>query len=251
MLIANTPLAIQTNPPQLGLELGTGAVIGGVIGFAAKKLAKGIAVIIGVEFALFKLLESRGILDVNWSKIGATFLEAGEIAVSGQSPSWVSSVLSTISIEVGFTGFFWSPSVGAIISKFSQIILSLLFGALQIWTKITVVAVQHAYPELTSPNTTPRIGAHALQIWKTEVKNYHRPGTPPDGSGFSGTPTAAIDPANEDTGRVVSRRDLRVTDVTATGFNVETSSVGAGRPDDDVPRPVVFYTAWPRTNSED
>lgn len=103
----DTPLQLlDVNFQQLGLELGTGAVIGGIIGFAAKKVAKIIAVIVGLELALFKLLESRGILQVNWSKLGATFLEAGETAASGQPPSWLMSILSTLSVGAGFTGGF-------------------------------------------------------------------------------------------------------------------------------------------------
>ena len=98
------PLAI--NFERLGLELGTGAVIGGVIGFAAKKVAKLIAVIIGVELALFKFLESQGILQVNWDRLGAHFLMAGE-AAQGSPPQWVMSILSTLSIGAGFTGGFF------------------------------------------------------------------------------------------------------------------------------------------------
>jgi uncharacterized membrane protein (Fun14 family) len=97
------PLAIDFQ--RLGLELGTGAVIGGVIGFAAKKVAKLIAVIIGLELALFKFLESEGILEVNWDRLGAQFLTAGE-AAQGAPPNWVMSILSTLSIGAGFTGGF-------------------------------------------------------------------------------------------------------------------------------------------------
>lgn len=99
-------LQLDLNVQQLGLEFGTGAVIGGIIGFAAKKVAKLIAVIIGIELALFKFLESRGILSVNWDQLGAAFLEAGETASAGQPPSWAMSILSTLSVGVGFTGGF-------------------------------------------------------------------------------------------------------------------------------------------------
>jgi uncharacterized membrane protein (Fun14 family) len=97
------PIAIDFQ--RLGLELGTGAVIGGVIGFAAKKVAKLIAVIVGLELALFKFLESQGILQVNWDELGAGFLNAGD-AAQGAPPNWVMSILSTLSIGAGFTGGF-------------------------------------------------------------------------------------------------------------------------------------------------
>ncbi|MDZ7702707.1 MAG: FUN14 domain-containing protein [Halobacteriales archaeon] len=97
---------VEIDPQQLGLELGTGAVIGGVIGFAAKKVAKLIAVIIGLELALFKFLESRQILSVDWEKLTAGAVKAGEAATSGTPPSWAMTFLSTLSVGAGFTGGF-------------------------------------------------------------------------------------------------------------------------------------------------
>jgi uncharacterized membrane protein (Fun14 family) len=92
---------------QLGVEAGSGAVIGGLIGFAAKKVAKIIAVLVGLELALFKFLESRGILTVDWERLTAGILGAGQDAASGTPPSWVETILSTLSISAGFTaGFF-------------------------------------------------------------------------------------------------------------------------------------------------
>jgi uncharacterized membrane protein (Fun14 family) len=94
---------------QLGIDLGGGALIGSIIGFAAKKLAKVIAVIIGLELALFKFLESRGILSVDWEALSAGFVNAGNAATNaatGTPPSWVMTVLETLSISAGFTGGF-------------------------------------------------------------------------------------------------------------------------------------------------
>ncbi|WP_132058273.1 FUN14 domain-containing protein [Halorussus amylolyticus] len=97
---------VGLDPQQLGLEFGSGAVIGAVIGFAAKKIAKLLAVIVGIELALFKFLESRGILTVDWDRLSAGILKTGEAAQGGQPPSWVTSILSTLSIGAGFTGGF-------------------------------------------------------------------------------------------------------------------------------------------------
>jgi len=94
------------NFQQLGLELGTGAAVGGIIGFAAKKVAKVVAVIVGLELALFKFLESRGFLQVNWNKLGATFLE-GASSAPDTPPTWLQSILSTMSVGAGFTGGFF------------------------------------------------------------------------------------------------------------------------------------------------
>lgn len=99
-------MALELNLQQLGLELGSGAVIGGVIGFAAKKVAKLIAVIVGLELALFKFLESRGILTVDWERLTAGFVQASQDAAAGAPPSWLQTILSTLSISAGFTGGF-------------------------------------------------------------------------------------------------------------------------------------------------
>jgi uncharacterized membrane protein (Fun14 family) len=91
---------------QLGLELGTGAVVGGIVGFAAKKAAKLVAVLVGLELALFKFLESRGILTVDWERLTAGLVRASRDATSGAPPSWLQTLLSTLSISAGFTGGF-------------------------------------------------------------------------------------------------------------------------------------------------
>jgi len=94
---------------QIGIEAGGGAIIGGVIGFAAKKIAKLIAVIIGLQLALFKFLEARGVLQVNWQKITNASANATKTAQEGgeAGASWVNSLLSTLPVGAGFTGGFF------------------------------------------------------------------------------------------------------------------------------------------------
>lgn len=99
-------MELGINPQQLGLEFGSGAVVGGVMGFAAKKVAKLIAVLVGIELALFKFLESRGILTVDWNRLTAGIVEVGDAAEGGVPPSWMMTLLSTLSIGAGFTGGF-------------------------------------------------------------------------------------------------------------------------------------------------
>ncbi|WP_276271417.1 FUN14 domain-containing protein [Haloarcula litorea] len=94
---------------QMGLEFGAGGLIGGVIGFAAKKVAKIIAILVGMELALFKFLETRGILEVNWQAIGGAAQDAtatGTQTAAGQPPGWVTSLLSALPVSAGFTGGF-------------------------------------------------------------------------------------------------------------------------------------------------
>ena len=100
------PLQLDFSPQQLGLEVGGGAVIGGIIGFAAKKIAKIIAVLVGLELALFKFLETRGILAVNWDAISDTAANATNTATGAQPPSWMTSLLSALPVSAGFTGGF-------------------------------------------------------------------------------------------------------------------------------------------------
>jgi uncharacterized membrane protein (Fun14 family) len=88
----------------MGLELGGGALIGAVIGFAAKKVAKVIAIIIGLELALFKFLETKGILIVDW---GAITGAGGEAVDKGaEAPGWMMSFLAAVPVTAGFTGGF-------------------------------------------------------------------------------------------------------------------------------------------------
>lgn len=98
-------LAIE--PTQLGIEFGSGAVIGALIGFAAKKVAKLIALLIGFQLVLFKFLESRGILIVNWDKLNGTAIDATSLSASQTPPSWLMTILSTVSVGAGFAGGFF------------------------------------------------------------------------------------------------------------------------------------------------
>jgi uncharacterized membrane protein (Fun14 family) len=96
---------VELNLAQLGLELGSGALIGALIGFTAKKIAKIIAVIIGAELALFKFLEAKGILVVRWDTLTGGLLEA-----PGQLPNtdrWIEPIISTLTVGAGFTGGFY------------------------------------------------------------------------------------------------------------------------------------------------
>ena len=104
--------ALQLELPglqQTGLEVGGGAMVGGIIGFAAKKVAKIIAILVGIELALFKFLETRGILEVSWGALtqaANNTTSTASDAAAGQPPSWVTSLLSALPVSAGFTGGF-------------------------------------------------------------------------------------------------------------------------------------------------
>ena len=72
-------------------------------------IAAGIAVLVGLELAMFKFLETRGILEVNWDAIGGATQNAtssAATAASGQPPGWLMSLLSALPVSAGFTGGF-------------------------------------------------------------------------------------------------------------------------------------------------
>lgn len=97
-------LQAALNFQQLGLEVGGSALVGALIGFAAKKVAKIIAVLVGAELVLFKFLESRGIISVDWDRLTAGLVGAGEQAA--EAPSYVVSLVSTLGVGAGFAGGF-------------------------------------------------------------------------------------------------------------------------------------------------
>jgi uncharacterized membrane protein (Fun14 family) len=105
-LLTAVALQLGIDPTGLAIEMGGSALIGAVIGFAAKKVAKIIAVIVGAELVLFKFLESRGIIQVNWGKLGGMF-EGLAADAPGKAQSLVDTFISTAGIGVGFAGGFY------------------------------------------------------------------------------------------------------------------------------------------------
>ncbi|USZ72623.1 FUN14 domain-containing protein [Natronosalvus halobius] len=93
---------VNIDPTALGLEFGGGAAIGALMGFAAKKIAKLIAVIIGVQLVIFRYLESQGILIVDWGALSNGLIKTSEHA----DPTYLESLISTMSVGVGFTAGF-------------------------------------------------------------------------------------------------------------------------------------------------
>ncbi|WP_408958748.1 FUN14 domain-containing protein [Natrinema sp. 74] len=96
---------IDIDPTGLGLEFGGGAAIGGVMGFAAKKIAKLVAIMVGVQLMVFRYLESQGIITVDWNRLSAGLLQTQQRA-QNVDVHWLQSVLSTLSIGAGFSGGF-------------------------------------------------------------------------------------------------------------------------------------------------
>ncbi|RXK47827.1 FUN14 domain-containing protein [Halorientalis pallida] len=87
--------------------LGAGA-IGGVIGYAVKKLAKVVAVLAGLELGFLAYLEQIGIITVDWSAFASTLgsgtlgLVVDGASLSGSSP--LLGLLGTLPVGTGFAG---------------------------------------------------------------------------------------------------------------------------------------------------
>ena len=94
-------LQLRVDPTNLALQVGASAIIGAVIGFAAKKVATIPAVIVGVELVLFKFLDSQGYIQMNWREMGGFFENLASDA-PGQAQSFVDTFISTACIGVGF-----------------------------------------------------------------------------------------------------------------------------------------------------
>lgn len=96
---------IDVDPAALGLEFGGSAVIGGLAGVAAKKIAKLLAVIVGIQLMLVRYLESQKIIIVDWDRLTTTLMTTQERAQDVEI-HWIESVLSTLSLGAGFTSGF-------------------------------------------------------------------------------------------------------------------------------------------------
>ncbi len=93
---------IDLDPATIGFEFGGGATAGFVGGYVAKKATKLVAVIVGLQLAGLRYLESEGILAVDWEALGSEIAALSTYA----DPAYLEGVVSTLSIGAGVTGGF-------------------------------------------------------------------------------------------------------------------------------------------------
>lgn len=86
------------------MESGVGAVVGVITGYLAKVVAKVIVVIIGIEVALFKFLETKGVITVDWGALASTAGNATDEASrrASQGAGYLDAFLSVVPVGAGF-----------------------------------------------------------------------------------------------------------------------------------------------------
>lgn len=89
---------------QFGVTVGSGAVLGGVLGYTAKKLLKLAVVLAVLEVGVLAFLERNGVLDVYWNDFGS--LLAGVDGSSEPGMSKLASLAGALPIGASFAGGF-------------------------------------------------------------------------------------------------------------------------------------------------
>jgi uncharacterized membrane protein (Fun14 family) len=87
---------------QLLTTVGSGAVLGGVLGFAAKKLLKLAAVLAALEAGLLIYLDQQGILNIYWSELDGLFAGGG----GDSTLTALTSLAGTLPIGASLVGGF-------------------------------------------------------------------------------------------------------------------------------------------------
>lgn len=95
---------VEFNSLALGLEVGSGGILGAIAGYAAKKIIKLAMVIVGLIVLGLKYLETRGIITVNWSKVGGLFPDVS--SASGEAAAAGTDLAGTFASMLPFGGSF-------------------------------------------------------------------------------------------------------------------------------------------------
>jgi uncharacterized membrane protein (Fun14 family) len=97
-------MAFGVGLEQLAAMAGSGAVAGGVAGYAAKKLVKLAAVVVVLEVGLLAALERNGILAVQWDALDGLVAGVGTNLESGLLGAV--SAVAALPIGAGLAGGF-------------------------------------------------------------------------------------------------------------------------------------------------
>lgn len=87
-------MPMEVDAPQLLVQGGGGMVVGGVLGFAMKKIVKLLAVLAGIQVAVLAYLERQGVITVNWDVLqNMTVITPGE---GGGMPPVAANLISSL-----------------------------------------------------------------------------------------------------------------------------------------------------------
>ena len=78
------------------------ALIGAITGYAAKKVVKLVALLVGAQVAFLAFLERQGIVAVDWTQLS----NAVEKSTDPESFEFVNALISTGALGAGFAGGF-------------------------------------------------------------------------------------------------------------------------------------------------
>lgn len=92
-------------------QLGLGAVGGFIVGFAVKKLAKLLIILLGVFVLILLYLGTSGVISINYSALWNTIV--GWLGGAGQAASWLVGLISLIPFLGSFlVGFLLGFKIG-------------------------------------------------------------------------------------------------------------------------------------------
>jgi uncharacterized membrane protein (Fun14 family) len=91
---------------EVVMEMGSGAVLGFISGYAAKIVTKIVAVVAGLSILFVKWLESQGVVNIDWASLSNGILSFGGQAASG-APSLADKFISTLGLGGGFAAGFY------------------------------------------------------------------------------------------------------------------------------------------------
>ncbi len=95
----------------LVFQLGAGAVGGFIVGYAIKKVAKLIVVLIGIFLLALIYLSSQGILYVNYDKLFNAV--KGSLGGAGEAFGWLTPIIAHLPFAGSFlAGFFLGFKLG-------------------------------------------------------------------------------------------------------------------------------------------
>lgn len=84
---------------QLGVEVGAGGLLGLLVGYASKKLAKLVAILAGLHLAFLAFLQTEGVVSVQWGTLARV---AAEIEGAYRVPDYLLGVIGVVPLGAGF-----------------------------------------------------------------------------------------------------------------------------------------------------